>query len=137
MNYRIVKKPNGYIVEHKIVKWSIFGLKEEWNPFVKTSGMEEICWHHKTYSYAMMNLLDLVRLQTIENESYQVKSSEKKERQEEFINKTELLRLLTAFVILIQHENIFAKDQNIDSKAKELISKATEAIDKKRVEYYL
>jgi hypothetical protein len=66
MNFRILKKPKGYIVEVEVVKWSLFGLKKQWQPFIKTSGSGFV-WYHKTYDYAMMNLLDEIKWQTIKN----------------------------------------------------------------------
>jgi len=69
MNFRIIKKPRGYIVEVETVKWSLFGLKKEWKPFIKSSGMD-CAWHHKTYEFAMMNLLDEVRYKTIKNANF-------------------------------------------------------------------
>ena len=60
--YRIVKKPRGYIVEVKTYKWTLFGLKTVWKPFVKTSGMD-CAWHHKTHQYAMDNLISEVKNQ--------------------------------------------------------------------------
>lgn len=61
--FRIVKKPRGYIVEVQVSKWTLFGLKKVWEPYVKTSGLD-CAWHHKTYEMAVMNfkrevLLDL------------------------------------------------------------------------------
>jgi len=69
MNFRIIKKPRGYIVEVETVKWSLFGLKKQWVPFVKSSGMD-CAWYHKTYGFAMMNLLDEIRVQTIKNANF-------------------------------------------------------------------
>ena len=52
--FRIVKKEKGFIVEVQVSKWTLFGLKKTWIPYVKTSG-SECAWHHKTYDYAVMN----------------------------------------------------------------------------------
>jgi hypothetical protein len=69
MNFRILKKAKGYIVEIEIVKWSLFGLKKEWKPFIKSAGLD-CTWHHSTYDFAMMNLLDKVKNQTIKNNNF-------------------------------------------------------------------
>ena len=66
MNFRILKKPKGFIVEVEVVIWTLFGLKKRWKPFVKSAGLD-CAWHHKTYEFAMMNLLDEVKKQTFEN----------------------------------------------------------------------
>lgn len=55
--YRIIKKPRGWIVERKSYKWTLFGIKEVWEPFVKSSGLD-CAWHHKSYDFAKMNLID-------------------------------------------------------------------------------
>jgi hypothetical protein len=54
--FRIVKKERGYIVEIEVVKWTLFGLKKEWKPFVKSSGLD-CAWHHKKYHSAHLNLI--------------------------------------------------------------------------------
>lgn len=64
--YRIRKEPRGYIVEVQTIKWTLFGLKKEWKPFVKSTGLD--CpWHHSEYKFAISNLLNEVEMQTIEN----------------------------------------------------------------------
>lgn len=65
--FRILKKPRGYIVEVQTSKW--LGLKRKWVPFVKSAGLE-CAWHHKTYDYAMKNLLFEVETQTIKNSRF-------------------------------------------------------------------
>ena len=60
MSFRIIKKPRGFIVEVLIIKWSLFGLKKEWKPFVKSSGLD-CAWHHKTYELAMINLIKEIK----------------------------------------------------------------------------
>ncbi len=72
MNFRIIKKPKGYIVEYLDIKWSLFGLKKQWKPFVKTSGLD-CAWHHSKFEYAMMNLLNEVEKQTIKNNNFKNK----------------------------------------------------------------
>lgn len=62
MNYRIIKKPKGYIVEEQVVKWSLFGLKYKWIPYVKTSGLDE-CWHFKTYESALNSCIEEIRIE--------------------------------------------------------------------------
>ena len=66
MNFRIVRTPKGYIVEQLQIKWSILGLKKKWIPFIKTSGIDE-AWNHKTFDYAMINLLDGIKQQVLED----------------------------------------------------------------------
>ncbi len=58
--FRIVKKPKGYIVEVQDFKWSLFGIKSKWIPYVKTSGIDE-CWHHSNQLHALKNLLDQIK----------------------------------------------------------------------------
>jgi len=67
MSYRIIKKPRGFIVEVLIIKWSLFGLKKEWKPFVKSAGLD-CAWHHKTYELAMMNFIKEIKEQIECNE---------------------------------------------------------------------
>jgi len=55
MMFRIVKKHRGYIVEVKKYRWTIFGLKYKWIPYIKTSGIDE-AWHHGSIDAAVMNL---------------------------------------------------------------------------------
>jgi hypothetical protein len=52
--FRITKNNIGYIVEIQVSKWTLFGLKKEWTPYVKSSGMN-CAWHHKSYEMAVMN----------------------------------------------------------------------------------
>lgn len=69
MKYRILKKERGYIVEVEDVKWSLFGLKKEWKPFVMSAGLE-CAWHHKTYNFAMASLLDKIEIDTMKNANF-------------------------------------------------------------------
>lgn len=62
--FRIVKKYKGYIVEVQEVKWSLFGLKTKWIPFIKTSGLDE-CWHHSNKENALLNLLNKIKNEII------------------------------------------------------------------------
>lgn len=66
-NFRILKKPRGYIVE--VEELYFMRLKRRWVPFVKSAGLE-CAWHHKTYDYAMSNLLFEVETQTIKNSRF-------------------------------------------------------------------
>lgn len=61
-NYRIRKINKGFIVEQKIIKWSLFGLKIKWIPFVKTSGLNE-CWAHKTREAALNNMIEMIKVE--------------------------------------------------------------------------
>lgn len=69
--YRILKKAKGYIVEVEDMKWSLFGLKKEWKPFILSSGLE-CAWHHKTYDLAMGNLLDEIEMETFKNANFKI-----------------------------------------------------------------
>ena len=60
MDFRITETSKGFIVEKKTFKWSLFGLKTKWIPFVKSAGLQ-CAWHHKTYDYAMMNLIEKIK----------------------------------------------------------------------------
>jgi len=62
--YRIIKKEKGFIVEIQVVKWTLFGVKKQWKPFILTSGLNEV-WHHKTFDLAMMNLLDEIKFNNV------------------------------------------------------------------------
>ena len=53
--FRITKRARGYIVEVQDIRWTLFGLKTKWVPYVKTSGLEE-CWHHSNENFAIQNL---------------------------------------------------------------------------------
>ena len=66
MNFRIKKKPKGFIVEKEIAIWSLFGLKYKWIPYIKSSGLD-CAWHHSTYDFAMINLLDEIKKETYKN----------------------------------------------------------------------
>lgn len=52
--FRIKKETKGFIVEYKTYKWTLFGLKEVWKPYVLTSGMD-YAWNHSTIEFAIMN----------------------------------------------------------------------------------
>ena len=67
--YRILKKPKGYIVEVECIKWTLFGLKKKWIPFILTSGLD-CAWHHSTYDFAMSSLLKEIEIQTIKNANF-------------------------------------------------------------------
>ena len=56
--YRIKKYPRGYVVEIKKKRW--YG-KKYWTHFVSVAGIEEMPWHHETFDFAMMNLLDKIK----------------------------------------------------------------------------
>jgi hypothetical protein len=71
MNFRILKKPRGYIVEKEISYWTLFGLKYKWVTYIKSSGLD--CpWHHSTYEFAMKSLLEEVKIQTIKNANFSI-----------------------------------------------------------------
>ena len=61
--FRVRETPKGWVVEIKASKWSLFGLKKVWQPFVKTSGMD-CAWHHSKMNYAFMNLQSEIEKQT-------------------------------------------------------------------------
>lgn len=58
--FRIRKLPKGYIVEVKTPKWSLFGIKYVWKPYVKSAGLD-CAWHHKSYGHAFNNLISEVK----------------------------------------------------------------------------
>jgi hypothetical protein len=64
MEFRIKKYNEGYVVEIQKTKW--YG-KKYWTHFVSVSGIESMPWHHSTFDYAMTNLLDKIKWQTIRN----------------------------------------------------------------------
>ncbi len=66
MNFRIVKKPKGFVVEKKIAIWTLFGLKYKWIAYIKSAGLD-CAWHHSTYEFAMMSLLDEIKKETYKN----------------------------------------------------------------------
>jgi hypothetical protein len=59
--YRIVESKSGYIVEVQEVKWSLFGLKVKWIPFITISGMEE-AWHFQNRDIALNEMLYELKL---------------------------------------------------------------------------
>lgn len=40
MDFRIINTDKGYLVEKRIAKWSLLGLKYKWIPFVKSFGLD-------------------------------------------------------------------------------------------------
>lgn len=64
--FRIVKRPRGYVVEVKRQrrKW-LFFTEEYWEVYVHAAGLSDVPWHHSTYEYAMMNLQNKVKWDTI------------------------------------------------------------------------
>ena len=68
--YRILKKTKGYIVEVEDVKWSLFGKKKKWKPFILSAGLK-CARHHRNYELAMESLLD--EIETIKNNNFKNK----------------------------------------------------------------
>jgi len=62
--FRIKKYPKGYAVEVELIKRYIFWTTKKWIPFIKSAGLET-AWHHSTYDFALMNLLDEIKKQVI------------------------------------------------------------------------
>jgi hypothetical protein len=62
--YRIKKYPRGWVVEVKKRKW--WG-KSYWVHFISVAGIDSMPWHHTTFDYAMMSLIDKVKQETLEN----------------------------------------------------------------------
>lgn len=62
--FRIRRVNKGWIVEYKVVKWLFF---TGWRHFVSVSGEEGVPWNHSNFDYAMMNLLNEVKWNTILN----------------------------------------------------------------------
>lgn len=69
--FRIIKEPRGFVVEVKSYKWTLFGLKEVWKPYVLTSGMD-CAWHHKTGEYALMNFKKQTYWELLDNTDFQI-----------------------------------------------------------------
>lgn len=63
MNYRIMKYPQGWVVEVRESVW-IFSY---WTHFISVSGMENEPWYHHSYEAAEENLLNKIKWQTIKN----------------------------------------------------------------------
>lgn len=61
--FRIKETPKGWIVEVQVNKWTLFGNKKVWKPFVKTSGMDS-AWHHSKMNFAFMNFEEEIKKQT-------------------------------------------------------------------------
>ena len=68
MPFRIVKKAKGFIVEHEVSKWTLFGIKKIWKPYVLSSGLD-CAWHHKTFDFAMMNLIQQIKDETTKRQT--------------------------------------------------------------------
>lgn len=64
MRFRIQKYQKGYVVEVEQITGLIFKRKR-WVHFVSVAGMPDEPWYHSSFDYAMMNLLDEVRWQTL------------------------------------------------------------------------
>jgi len=60
-NIRITKIDNHYIVEKGIPKWTLFGVKYKWIPFVTPTGMKDECWKHSNYDFAFDNTISEIR----------------------------------------------------------------------------
>lgn len=58
--FRIREVKEMFVVEKQHLKWTLFGLKKEWKPYVTAAGLDEV-WHHSTYDYAVMNLISEVK----------------------------------------------------------------------------
>ena len=55
--YRITKLKNRkWIVEVQKSKWTLFGIKKVWKPFITPYGIKNKCWEHHSLSFAKMNL---------------------------------------------------------------------------------
>ena len=61
--FRITETVDGWVVEVETSKWTLFGLKKVWKPFVKTSGMD-CAWNHSKMNFALMNLEHEIKKQT-------------------------------------------------------------------------
>ena len=69
--FRIRKEAKGYIVEVKTYKWTLFGLKKVWKPYILTNGMD-YAWHHNKVDYAIMNFKNQIYRDLLENTNFQI-----------------------------------------------------------------
>lgn len=66
-NFRIKKYNQGYSVEVKVPKWTLFGIRWKWTHYISYSGMKDVPYYFTTKGYAKNELLKLVSFDTIEN----------------------------------------------------------------------
>jgi len=53
--HRIRKVTGGkFVVEVLVSRWSLFGLRKKWIPYVKSAGLD-CAWKHSSYDMALMN----------------------------------------------------------------------------------
>lgn len=64
MNYRIRECKKGFVVEVQKTTW--YGRKF-WTHFISVSGICLEPWFHSSYEYAEINLLNIIKWQTIKN----------------------------------------------------------------------
>ena len=67
MKFRIKKYKKGYVVEIQKVKNYIIFKRYYWTHYISVSGIDSMPWYHKNKDYAMMNLLDQIKWNTIAN----------------------------------------------------------------------
>ena len=67
MKFRIKKYKRGYVVEIQKVRNYLLFKKYYWMHYISVSGIDSMPWYHKTEDYAMMNLLDKIKWNTIAN----------------------------------------------------------------------
>lgn len=66
-NFRIKKYKQGYAIEIKVPRWTLFGIKYKWTHYISVSGISEEPWYFTTKGYAGGELLKHVKWDTIEN----------------------------------------------------------------------
>jgi hypothetical protein len=65
-HYRIIESSylnglkKGFVVQVKIAKWSLFGIKYKWIPYLTVSGQKQP-WYYSTYERAMSEMILQIR----------------------------------------------------------------------------
>ena len=62
--FRIREFKDKYYVEVLSFKWTLFGIKKKWMPFVKYSGLDDI-YPHSSYHSAYDNMITEIRRKLI------------------------------------------------------------------------
>ncbi len=65
-HYRIIESSylnglkKGFVVQVKVAKWSLFGIKYKWIPYLTVSGQKQ-SWYYSTYERAMSEMILQIR----------------------------------------------------------------------------
>lgn len=60
-----IRETNGkYYVEILFFKWTLFGIKKKWVPFVTYAGLDDI-YPHSSYHFALDNMITEIRRKLI------------------------------------------------------------------------